>query len=1832
MLKNLLFFLVAFLSFSAQLLADSRISNAHPQGTIMISKGVPEEIRTVVVAGGAPTVASLMPKWFEQFGPNLPSVASFEIGSIGTALARKDNALIVHAKETALAVLDPLFDEPSLRFYALQNQLFLEAASVALSNGNVFGNGAQLKTTSSSQMVIMSNGPAEDRFDTLLYPSNVPLAQIQKLFSQLGITVGAMRPLTQENLMTTITTNFAVLISADALGRDAVASLASVIMAPHFYSVKQSTRFVDVTPPLRPTAQRRLKAHAQARTIQATPVNLSGVAIETLEIGLRIYGTFKEKPDGVFTDTTQDALNAWADRNGIVPGDEPTQEMMSTLFDIRSIRPQEPGAPPAPANLERTDFIVLHGVNLGVKELRSHFNDPALGPLNFNRCMAACAAEPLCKVVGFNHGCDLGSGISYRNDWGTTGFAADTPAMSSTRNMYSAVILRSGTIAVAIETDAITAILQNYVATDTPLPHFAGISALGIAPAKVKLNISGFQRLRKPAELVKRHQSGFHTTATRTNGAEASYGALDWIVVSPAHRRAVDAWSEVDDARRKDSAPIQSQLEKALQGIQKQFGPNDPRLVPILIDLAYFSNDSRFEFGEDWEANRARRIAYLRQAVRLVADVAPIGSALQRTTWNELAALALIASITPDTWDYAAQVKMEARLQSGRCFESKNDNLARSDQLIRIAAAQFTLVGAQPAQLGWLKAAAVCLENPDRALTVLEVRAGLALATGLPETLTFALGDLALLAFNQSNPELAATYLRQAVAVHSTLPNGSKPAFWDTGSYNSEYVIDTLPIRAHAYHPAGILEPLGLAPEINYILAAEALALIEDRSRTQRGIPPAELNFIAQLLPATSDTALADQMLRTLYAKLDLGSQQSAMATLLHLYDNNIPLLEDGGLALLEFGISLAKDAPQGLLLGLYRRLADAHSAQENLESASRYAETALGIVAGGGSELNPDEARRLRGIVAKSGRRQGDVETRAAQLAQVLKDDLAPVCDGRLNMAAFPWLPLDLLQDDPLLGAIFVAQPAVDTYLTCFDRFTLFLAEKSESYGYMPANRLTDVMYLLAMRNQRDRAMTLYQRVLKPDTWQSSLRPDGAQYSGLSAAIDGLILGGKASWINDPTVLPPMPGSADFGGRVGEALVRLGYSYDAMSFTSQTTAIYNRLSQKGTCETSQVSCEFLVTYEAKYLGRTPEDAEVRDLFTSTLWFPPVDFVYATPVDPAFTRRNGELRLKQHLDSGRLYGAELYARALYGGEGTSAEALLQVPEMVNAGDRINLISVAARTRIAKGQPQAARSLTTQIIAETRTRTKGFAIYGDDPLVRHAARLRPLLETHLETSDFPRAFPVTAIPQAIRDDFFATQLLQATNTAASFAKLSARASEPQQEALRALQDVSVRLVEARTIVTLGTPTQTGGDTLNDLLAERDALVDRLGPELVNSIGLTIPTIEEVSALLEPGEAFLLTYVGQEASYLWLITRNGVEVRRLSASRVEIAALTDAVRSVVDPTDITAPVDLGVLYRAHQLLIGEFDQALQGLGRLIVVPHGPLDSLPWATLLTRPPPTEQLLPEQLREARLNWMIRRYTLAQVPSLAAATFLRTSPFVAGAEARAFFGIGRPDFGNGLTIAPEGSTRSGASYPVRPLPESGLEIDRMAALLGADPVRDVRLDRQATEAAVREADLDSYAILSFATHGVISDEIPGLSEPALLLSAPAGPADPENDGILRASEIAALRLNAELVILSACNTAASQGTAGAEGLSGLSNAFIYAGAHNLIATHWQIPSAAATRMTVGATILKKSGKVSDWSEALQRSALDMIDDTGGPGQAHPRNWGAFVYIGIPGT
>ncbi|MBI3710595.1 MAG: CHAT domain-containing protein, partial [Proteobacteria bacterium] len=352
--------------------------------------------------------------------------------------------------------------------------------------------------------------------------------------------------------------------------------------------------------------------------------------------------------------------------------------------------------------------------------------------------------------------------------------------------------------------------------------------------------------------------------------------------------------------------------------------------------------------------------------------------------------------------------------------------------------------------------------------------------------------------------------------------------------------------------------------------------------------------------------------------------------------------------------------------------------------------------------------------------------------------------------------------------------------------------------------------------------------------------------------------------------------------------------------------------------------------------------------------------------------------------------------------------------------------------------------------------------------------------------------------------------------------------------------------------------------------------------------------------------------------------------------------------------------------YATLLAPVEPGWRNAKSLIVVPHGGLGQLPLALL-----PTQEVRLTPAREGsalfseykQVPWLLRKVSIAQVPSVAAFAILRALP--PGDTARqAFIGFGDPYFsaaqaadaerGQPVQVAQVGPTRRGAPLARRAaprtmsvdsaelamlprLPETAEEIKAVAAVLGANPVRDVYLGRRANEAEVKRAPLHERKVVMFATHGLVPGELNGLTQPALALTAPQA-AGGKGDGLLTMEDILGLRLDADWVVLSACNTAAGEG-AGAEAVSGLGRAFFYAGARSLLVSNWPVETTSARDLTID--LFRREARTPGLSraEALRQTMLALIDGDGRVeggktlfSYAHPLFWAPFALIGDGGA
>ena len=465
-----------------------------------------------------------------------------------------------------------------------------------------------------------------------------------------------------------------------------------------------------------------------------------------------------------------------------------------------------------------------------------------------------------------------------------------------------------------------------------------------------------------------------------------------------------------------------------------------------------------------------------------------------------------------------------------------------------------------------------------------------------------------------------------------------------------------------------------------------------------------------------------------------------------------------------------------------------------------------------------------------------------------------------------------------------------------------------------------------------------------------------------------------------------------------------------------------------------------------------------------------------------------------------------------------------------------------------------------------------------------------------------------------------------------------------------------------------------------IRERDRLIAAQFPDYAGLVTKNPVSIAEVQRRLNPNEALLLFATTSRFTFVWTVTRADVRWHAASIGAKQLAETINILRCGLDAeawmettyacaeklgrdrspaAGDQLPFDLDRAFGLYQALLEPVAKDIEGK-ELILVPSGPLATLPFQVLLT-----DRAAPDTGRQdlAKAPWLVKRFATTVLPSVSSLKALRQVAQRSKAP-KPFIGFGNPLLsGNAKSAfdadraaqarlrqscgaAPEPRTIQSAQRGRRsvaalsggtadieqlkhlaPLPETAIELCLVANSFA--PIKgDVYLGKEATEATIKSLSesgrLEQYRMLHFATHGALSGQVRGSIEPGLVLTPPAA-ATQADDGYLSSSEISGLKLNADWVVLSACNTAGSEAS-NSEAFSGLARAFFYAGTRALLVSHWPVNSDAAVAITTGATSAMTSDPGIGPAEALRRS-ISALAAKGGE-HAHPSVWAPFVLVG----
>lgn len=424
-----------------------------------------------------------------------------------------------------------------------------------------------------------------------------------------------------------------------------------------------------------------------------------------------------------------------------------------------------------------------------------------------------------------------------------------------------------------------------------------------------------------------------------------------------------------------------------------------------------------------------------------------------------------------------------------------------------------------------------------------------------------------------------------------------------------------------------------------------------------------------------------------------------------------------------------------------------------------------------------------------------------------------------------------------------------------------------------------------------------------------------------------------------------------------------------------------------------------------------------------------------------------------------------------------------------------------------------------------------------------------------------------------------------------------------------------------------------DAINRQLGDIDSQIRQVDGRLAELIpGYSLQTAVEPASLaaaqkaLTKGQALVLYGQDEDGLVILAVTPDKAVIARSDVAPRPLLELLKRLRGSIDlglANNGAGSFDRNAAFELYELLFpAPIRAAIKSSPDLRILAPGGLAALPFAALVTQAPKGADDDAAALRST--HWLAQDHAVS-VPLAAVPLRQRDT----GKRELTFAGIGAPVLGQPVRLATRsapllrsGDTSTKALRELASLPGAEEELRAMATAFGGKPALLIGVD--ATETAVKAAPLEQASVLAFATHGLVGGTFRDLVEPALVLTPPEQPTEVD-DGLLTASEIAKLRLDADWVILSACDTSAGDGDS-APTFSGLARSFVAAGARSLLLSHWPVRDDVASRLTLDT--LKGAGKGLTRAEALRRAQLAVLRDGKVPGGAHPATWAPFVLVG----
>ena len=540
-------------------------------------------------------------------------------------------------------------------------------------------------------------------------------------------------------------------------------------------------------------------------------------------------------------------------------------------------------------------------------------------------------------------------------------------------------------------------------------------------------------------------------------------------------------------------------------------------------------------------------------------------------------------------------------------------------------------------------------------------------------------------------------------------------------------------------------------------------------------------------------------------------------------------------------------------------------------------------------------------------------------------------------------------------------------------------------------------------------------------------------------------------------------------------------------------------------------------------------------------------------------------------------------------------------------------------------------------------------------------------------------------KAAAEAFYLVQLIQGKDTQQTVASSAARSSikEPRLISLVRKEQDAIQKIEAgyNTLSSLLITESNNHNSslasklkseINTLTKARESILAEIRDRFPGYDNLVRPkpvSLKLAQKVLKEDESLVLTYSGKDKLYVWTLLPNGrMTFNTSNVSKIKLTKLVKKIRLALD-LQVSNLKDIPKFDNelSHELYkyILEPSEYLWGKSRhLVVIPDSVLGSLPFSVLITKKSKNVKASSLRFSDYRNEvWLTTSHATSYSPSVVTLKILRAKKSGKKTD-KLFAGFGNPVFGksNKYIASASGAIKSRGAVKINmrglrktnkgnldnkktttskldmlvALPETADEVIQVAQALNVSQKGNVFLGFEANEKRLKNMVLNNRRVLMFATHALLPGDLDGLVQPAVALSAPTKALGTgKNDGLLTMGEIMGLDLNADWVVLSACNTGAASGK-GATAVSGLGQAFFYAGARSLLVSHWPVETTSAKEITTGLFDRQTKDKSLTRAIALNETVKELINnktykDKSGEdvfSYAHPVFWAPFTVVG----